>query len=103
MSHENNKGLDAENAQAPKKTTPSADFTPNPTPGTQADRLLRALQEGRAIDPMVAWRELGIYRLSDVVFQLRRLGWPIRTDGIDVKNRFGESCRVANYRLEVLP
>jgi hypothetical protein len=101
----NEKGLTAGNDQTPKdSTTPGADFTPTtPTPGTQADRLLRALQQGRSVDPMTAWHELGIYRASDVVFQLRGMGWPVVTLPTEVKNRFGESCRVANYRLEVKP
>lgn len=83
----NEGGLTDGNDQTPKdNTTPGADFTPtNPQPGTQAARLLRALQQGRAVDP------------------LRGLGWLIRTDGISVKNQFGEVCKVASYRLEVLP
>jgi hypothetical protein len=99
----NNKGLTAGNDQTPKETTPSANYTPTmPTPGTQPHRLLCALQEGRAVDPLAAWRDMGIYRLADTVFQLRGMGWPVITDQVEVKNRFGEVCRVASYRLEGL-
>ena len=71
-----------------------------PTPGTQSARLLASLLVGQRINPLAGWRNLGIYRLSDTAFQLRSLGWPVVTGKLDVKNRFGEPCRVAEYRLE---
>lgn len=77
------------------------DSTPvEPNAGTQARRLLTALQTGQAIDPLTAWAKFGIYRTSDVIFRLRRAGWKIRTERKDVSNQFGELCHVALYRLE---
>ena len=70
-----------------------------PARGTQADRLLTELRSGRAIDPLTAWVKLGIYRLSAVIFELRRIGWSIRMERRPVKNRFGEECRVGFYTL----
>lgn len=70
-----------------------------PSIGTQPARLLAALLRGRRIDPLAGWRLLGIYRLSDTVLQLRKLGWPVVTDRLDVSNRFGEPCHVAQYSL----
>lgn len=70
-----------------------------PASGTQPARLLAALLAGKEVNPLVGWLTLGIYRLSDTVYQLRNLGWPIITGRLDVKNRFGEQCRVANYHL----
>lgn len=67
---------------------------------TQAGRLLDYLMSGRAIDPMQAWSELGIYRLSARVHELREQGYSIVNQGRTVKNRYGEDCKVASYRLK---
>lgn len=67
---------------------------------TQCERLLTYLEEHRAINPMEAWTQLGIYRLGARVFDLRRAGHPICSTFQKVPNRFGEECRVASYRLE---
>lgn len=70
-----------------------------PTHGTQAARFLAALLAGRQINPLLAWQDFGIYRVSDVVFRLRKLGWPVETDDLTVQNRFNEGCVVALYSL----
>lgn len=70
-----------------------------PTHGTQGARFLAALLAGREINPLLAWRDFGIYRVSDVVFRLRKLGWPVETDDLTVQNRFNEGCVVALYSL----
>lgn len=68
---------------------------------SQNERLLRHLQENpHGIDPMTAWSALGIYRLGARVFDLKALGHRIVNTGKTVTNRFGEECRVANYKLE---
>lgn len=71
-----------------------------PRHGTQAARLLSSLLSGNRINPLDGWRKLGIYRLADTAFQLRGMGWPVITGTLQVKNKFGEDCRVAEYRLE---
>lgn len=71
-----------------------------PSVGTQPARLLAELIDGRKVDPLAGWRRLGIYRLSDSVLQLRSKGWPVKTGHLDVKNRFGEDCRVAEYFIQ---
>ncbi len=70
-----------------------------PQPGTQPSRLLALLLQRAKVNPLDGWRSLGIYRLSDTVFQLRALGWPIVTGRLDVANRFNEPCHVAEYFL----
>jgi hypothetical protein len=77
-------------------TTPNQTY---PSHGTQAARFLAALLAGRQINPLLAWQDFGIYRTSDVVFRLRKLGWPVKTDNLAVDNRFGEACIVALYSL----
>lgn len=71
-----------------------------PSHGTQAARFLAAMLADRQINPLVAWADYGIYRVSDVVFRLRNTGWPIKTDDLPVLNKFGEECTVALYRIE---
>lgn len=66
---------------------------------TQNQRLLRYMEEHRVIDPLTAWRELGIYRLGARIYDLREAGHAIEADRIPVENQFGEECRVARYRL----
>ena len=76
------------------------DFNPvYPKNNTQPARLLSALLQRRRIHPLAGWQALGIYRLSDTVLRLRKMGWPVITGRLDVNNRFGEPCHVALYSL----
>lgn len=65
---------------------------------TQCDRLHEALKLG-PVNPMQAWAELGIYRAAARAADLRDRGVPVKTRKVEVKNRFGETCRVAEYYL----
>tara|TARA_R110000824_G_scaffold98307_2_gene234608 strand:- start:14969 stop:15178 length:210 start_codon:yes stop_codon:yes gene_type:complete len=65
----------------------------------QEKRLLDYLQTNGKISPMEAWIDLGIYRLSDVVFKLRKNGLGIETERKSVMNRFDEPCNFAEYKL----
>ena len=65
----------------------------------QKERLLNYLTDHKSINPIVSWNYLGIYRLSDVIYKLRKDGYDIKTNEVEVKNQFGEICRVANYEL----
>lgn len=70
-----------------------------PDIGTQPARMLALLLKGRKVTPLEAWIRLGIYRISDTVYQLRQANWGVITDRKEVHNRFGEECRVALYSL----
>ena len=62
--------------------------------------LLEYLEENESINPLEALSELGIYRLSGRICDLRKLGYPIETDLEKVKaKRRNKVCRVARYRL----
>ena len=65
----------------------------------QEQRLLDYLKTNFKVSPMDAWIELGIYRLSDVVFKLRNKGYEIETERKSVLNRFDEPCNFAEYKL----
>lgn len=67
----------------------------------QEKRLLDYLKNNSKISPMDAWIELGIYRLSDVVFKLRKKGFVIDTNRKSVLNKFDEPCNFAEYVLDI--
>lgn len=72
-----------------------------PAHGTQKARVLAAMLVGRQINPLTAWREFGVYRLADVIFQLKRKnGWPVVPADLPVRNTFGEECIVGLYHLD---
>lgn len=67
---------------------------------TQCERLLQRLERG-PVDPMVAINELGIFRLAARIRDLKDTGHSIKKQTAIHRNRFGESCHVALYSLEV--
>lgn len=52
-----------------------------------------------SVNALEAWRILGIYRLSDTVYKLRKDGWDVVTTDEIVTNHFGEKIRIGRYRL----
>jgi hypothetical protein len=68
---------------------------------SQMDRVLSHLKSYGSIQPLGAWRDLGIYRLSAVIYDLRQEGHKITTRRVEVVNRFGEPALIAEYSLEV--
>ena len=70
---------------------------------TQVERLEQYLKTHGSVEPLTAWRELGIYRLAAVVLLLKKKGYSIRTERLEVENQFQEKCKVANYVLEQAP
>jgi hypothetical protein len=68
----------------------------------QKERLLNYLIANKEINPLTSWVKLGIYRLSAVIHLLRKEGYNIETEFIKVTNKFGEPCKVANYKLDEL-
>ena len=65
----------------------------------QNKRLLNYLEQGKTINPLKAWNELGIYRLASRVCDLRKQGIEVKDRWLDVSNRYGESIRVKQYYL----
>jgi hypothetical protein len=66
----------------------------------QSQKLFKYLKKNKTIQPLEALRELGIYRLSARILDLRNDGISITTNRIQVKNRQKEICSVAEYKLE---
>ena len=53
----------------------------------------------RGITPLQAMEKFGCMRLSGRIHELREMGYDISSDLVEVKNRYGETCRVSQYRL----
>ena len=66
---------------------------------SQTERLLKALKTG-PVNPLSAWIDLGIYRLAARVSDLRAAGHNVERRMVQVQNKYGEPCVVAEYRLE---
>lgn len=61
--------------------------------------ILEHLLAGETLTPADAFRLTGSTRLSARIYDLRRDGYVINTEMITVKNRFGRTATVAQYRL----
>lgn len=66
---------------------------------TQSERLLNYLKTHGSITQLEALNELGIMRLASRVTDLKKQGHRIEGRMARVENRYGESCRVKQYRL----
>lgn len=64
---------------------------------TQNERILDYIAEFGSITQFEALQDLGCMRLASRISDLKRLGYPIDSKVIEVKNRFGETCRVKSY------
>lgn len=67
---------------------------------TQTDRVLDYLQQFGSITALEALRDLGIMHLSSRITELRRMGYAVNREMIEVKNRWGEKTFVARYKME---
>ena len=62
----------------------------------QVDRLKQFLETGRRINPLVSWRDLGIYRLAARINDLQEQ-MDIKRGWLEVENQHGEKVRVREY------
>lgn len=66
---------------------------------TQAQRVLDYLDENGGITQLEALKELGVMRLASRISDLKKQGYPIKSDVVAVKNRYGENCYIKRYSL----
>ena len=66
----------------------------------QRGEVLKHLKSGKRITSREAFEKYGATRLSAIIFDLRKLGMNISTTSCVGKNRYGESCSYAKYKLE---
>lgn len=66
---------------------------------TQNQRILEYMRKNGSITQIEALRDIGVMRLASRVSDLRRLGYDIASRTENVKNRYGEKCRIKRYSL----
>ena len=67
----------------------------------QCERIIRHLQDYGSITSVEAISEYGVMRLASRIADLRQMGYPIRSEMVSGKNRYGEKTRYAKYTLVV--
>ena len=68
---------------------------------TQAERVLAYIEKFGSITQYEALNDLGVMRLASRISDLKKNGYPIKSEVVAVKNRFEETCYVSRYSLEV--
>ncbi len=66
---------------------------------SQNVRILDYISKYGSITQDEASYRLGVKRLASRVSDLKSKGYPITSEMVVVRNRFGEKCRVARYRM----
>ena len=68
---------------------------------TQAQRVLAYMEQYGSITQYEALRDLGVMRLASRISDLKKKGYPIKSEVVAVKNRFDEDCYIKRYSLAV--
>ena len=68
---------------------------------TQSQRVLEYILQFGSITQLDALSDLGVMRLASRISDLRGQGYNIVSKSEAVKNRFGETCHIKRYSLEV--
>ena len=66
---------------------------------TQAQRILDYMTEFGSITQFEAMRDLGVMRLASRISDLKKDGYPIKSEQVAVRNRFDETSYVSKYSL----
>lgn len=69
-----------------------------PHSGSQCEQVLRHLQAGYTLTTLEAVEKFGVMALSQRCTDLRKLGWPIKSEPVVTAN----GKRIARYSLERL-
>ena len=67
---------------------------------TQRQMVLDYMNDFGSITSLEAIVDLGVHRLASRVSELKKMGYPIVSEFVPVKNRYGETCHVKRYRVE---
>ncbi len=67
--------------------------------GKQQSRILDYLKAGNILTRLDAWDRLGVLEAPARISELRQQGYPIVTEMYAVRNRYGETVRVARWHL----
>ena len=68
---------------------------------SQNEKILRYLKtHKRGITAQQAYEKFGCLRLSGRIYDLRDMGYDISSTTVEVRNRYGDPCHVALYKLK---
>lgn len=67
---------------------------------TQTGKVLRHLEQTGSITPLEALEKYGCMRLGARIWDLKRMGYPIKREIVTGKNRCGETVKYARYSME---
>jgi hypothetical protein len=67
---------------------------------SQCDRILSYLRTGKVLTRLNSWHELGVIEAPARISELRAQGHQIKTDMVSVRNRFGESVKIAHWSMQ---
>ena len=90
---------------SPKQVTQERvkDFGERMVVQTQNEWVLEQLQKGRRLTPKEAMDERGVMRLGARIYELKQAGHFIATEMVEVSNRYGQTCHVAQYIYKLDP
>ena len=66
---------------------------------TQEERVLTWIKSKGEITSVTAYTELGIIQLPKRIWNLKRMGYKIKTEWREGKNRYGDKVRFCAYSL----
>lgn len=67
---------------------------------TQAERVLSYMETFGSITQLEALSDLGVMRLASRISDLKKMGYPIKSNVEAVKNRYEETCYIKRYSIE---
>ena len=65
----------------------------------QVQRVIDYMAEFGGITSLEAFQDLGITRLAAVIFDIKKMGIPIKTERVGATNRYGEAVNFARYSI----
>lgn len=70
---------------------------------SQATDVIDYIREHGSITTKQAMEDLGCYRLSGRIYDIKSFGIHVEREMVEVQNRKGETCRVARYTIPNIP
>ena len=70
---------------------------------SQTTDVIDYIRDNGSITTKQAMEDLGCYRLSGRIYDIRAIGITVENEMITVQNRKGKDCRVARYTIPNLP
>ena len=70
---------------------------------SQATDVIEYIRDNGSITTKQAMEDLGCYRLSGRIYDIKSWGIEVEKEMVTVQNRKGQDCRVARYTIPNIP